>query len=88
VDPLVNQRRAIEAAIRPASRSAPDHSSSWVGAGDHITVKKNPTYFQKGLPHLDSITYSSLPSTRAVLMRSPAHCEIGWADAVPLRYPR
>jgi ABC-type transport system substrate-binding protein len=32
----------------------------WV-KGDHLTVVKNPNYWQKGLPHLDQITYRVIP---------------------------
>ncbi len=31
----------------------------WV-KGDHLTVTKNPTYWQKGLPYLDEVTYKPI----------------------------
>jgi len=35
----------------------------WV-KNDHFTATKNPTYWQKGLPHLDEIEYRSVPDAQ------------------------
>ena len=36
----------------------------WV-PGDHFTAVKNPNYWQKGLPYLDSITYKPIPDSQS-----------------------
>ena len=55
----------------------------WI-QGDHILVKKNPSYFKKGLPHLDSITFKFLPVDQSRIDALSAG-ELDWADAVPLQ---
>src|SRR5438552_4075725 len=34
---------------------------------DHLTLKKNPTYWQAGLPYLDGLTYRAIPDVNAIL---------------------
>ena len=36
----------------------------WV-PGDHFTAVRNPNYWQKGLPYLDSITYKPIPDSQS-----------------------
>ena len=81
---IVNQK-AIETSdpARAPIGTGPFTFVEWV-QGDHITVKKNPTYFSKGLPHLDSITYRFLPVDQSRIDALSAG-EIDWADAVPLQ---
>ena len=52
--------------------------------GDHITLKKNPTYFKSGLPHLDTITFRFLPVDQSRIDALSAG-ELDWVDAVPLQ---
>jgi peptide/nickel transport system substrate-binding protein len=78
-------QKAIESSdpARNPVGTGPFEFVEWV-QGDHLTVKKNPTYFKKGLPHLDSITYSFLPVDQSRIDALSAG-EIDWADAVPLQ---
>jgi peptide/nickel transport system substrate-binding protein len=34
---------------------------------DHLTLKKNPNYWQSGLPYLDGVTYRAIPDVNAIL---------------------
>ncbi|MHB8587470.1 MAG: ABC transporter substrate-binding protein [Candidatus Dormibacteraceae bacterium] len=34
---------------------------------DHLTLKKNPTYWKSGLPYLDGVTYRAIPDVNAIL---------------------
>jgi peptide/nickel transport system substrate-binding protein len=34
---------------------------------DHLTLKKNPTYWRTGLPYLDGVTYRAIPDVNAIL---------------------
>jgi peptide/nickel transport system substrate-binding protein len=34
---------------------------------DHLTLKKNPSYWQSGLPHLDGVTYRAIPDVNAIV---------------------
>jgi peptide/nickel transport system substrate-binding protein len=34
---------------------------------DHLTLKKNPSYWKSGLPYLDSLTYRAIPDVNAIL---------------------
>ena len=81
---IVNQK-AIESSdpARKPVGTGPFEFVEWV-QGDHISVKKNPTYFKKGLPHLDSITYKFLRVDQSRIDALSAR-EIDWADAVPLQ---
>jgi len=81
---IVN-KKAIESTdpARHPVGTGPFEFVEWI-QGDHIKVKKNPTYFKKGLPHLDSITFSFLPVDQSRIDALSAG-EIDWADAVPLQ---
>ncbi len=81
---IVN-RKAVESGdpARKPVGTGPFEFVEWV-QGDHITVKKNPTYFKKGLPHLDSVTFRFLPVDQSRIDALSAG-ELDWADAVPLQ---
>jgi peptide/nickel transport system substrate-binding protein len=34
---------------------------------DHLTLKKNPSYWKSGVPYLDGITYRAIPDVNAIL---------------------
>ncbi|HET7420839.1 MAG TPA: ABC transporter substrate-binding protein [Candidatus Dormibacteraeota bacterium] len=34
---------------------------------DHLTLKKNPSYWKPGLPYLDGLTYRAIPDVNAIL---------------------
>jgi len=34
---------------------------------DHLTLKKNPSYWRSGLPYLDGLTYRAIPDVNAIL---------------------
>ncbi len=34
---------------------------------DHLTLKKNPSYWRSGLPYLDRVTYKAIPDVNAIL---------------------
>lgn len=34
---------------------------------DHLTLKKNPSYWKAGLPYLDGVTYRAIPDVNAIL---------------------
>jgi peptide/nickel transport system substrate-binding protein len=55
-------RKAIEGGdpARKPVGTGPFSFVEWV-QGDHITLKKNPSYFKAGLPHLDSIAFRFMP---------------------------
>ncbi|MFM9918481.1 ABC transporter substrate-binding protein [Lacisediminihabitans sp. H27-G8] len=81
---IVN-KKAIESSdpARNPVGTGPFEFVEWV-QGDHITLKKNPNYFKKGLPHLDSITFKFLPVDQSRI-DALSSGEIDWADAVPLQ---
>ncbi|MDQ0390929.1 ABC transporter substrate-binding protein [Labrys monachus] len=81
---IVN-KKAIESGdpARNPVGTGPFQFVEWV-QGDHIKVKKNPTYFKAGLPHLDSVTFRFLPVDQSRIDALSAG-EIDWADAVPLQ---
>jgi peptide/nickel transport system substrate-binding protein len=60
-----------DAAQRNPIGTGPFKIKEWV-PGDHFTAEKNPTYWQKGLPHLDSITYRPIvePATRGDALKA------------------
>ena len=81
---IVNQK-AIETGdpARTPVGTGPFEFVEWV-QGDHITMKKNPSYFKQGLPHLDSVTFKFLPVDQSRIDALSAG-EIDWADAIPLQ---
>jgi peptide/nickel transport system substrate-binding protein len=81
---IVNQK-AIESGdpARHPVGTGPFQFVEWV-QGDHITLKKNPTYFKAGLPHLDTITFRFLPVDQSRI-DALASGELDWADAIPLQ---
>ncbi len=81
---IVNQK-AIESGdpARNPVGTGPFEFVEWV-QGDHITVKKNPTYFKAGLPHLDHVTFKFLPVDQSRIDAMSAG-ELDWADAIPLQ---
>ena len=81
---IVNQK-AIESGdpARMPVGTGPFEFVEWV-QGDHITVKKNATYFKAGLPHLDSVTFKFLPVDQSRIDALSAG-ELDWVDAVPLQ---
>jgi peptide/nickel transport system substrate-binding protein len=81
---IVN-KKAIESGdpARKPVGTGPFEFVEWV-QGDHITVKKNPNYFKKGLPHLDSVTFKFLPVDQSRIDGLSAG-ELDWVDAIPLQ---
>jgi len=81
---IVN-KKAIETSdpARQPVGTGPFEFVEWV-QGDHITVKKNPDYFNAAKPHLDTITFKFLPVDQSRIDALSAG-EIDWADAVPLQ---
>ena len=81
---IVNQK-AIEAGdpARNPVGTGPFQFVEWI-QGDHITVKKNPTYFKAGLPHLDSVTFKFLAVDQSRIDALTAG-ELDWVDAIPLQ---
>jgi peptide/nickel transport system substrate-binding protein len=81
---IVNQK-AIESKdpSRNAVGTGPFEFVEWV-QGDHITLKKNDTYFLSGKPFLDGITFKFLnvDQSRVDALRSG---DLNWSDAVPLQ---
>ena len=78
-------RSAIESGdpARMPVGTGPFRFVEWV-QGDHITVKRNPDYFMKGLPHLDSVTYRFLDVNQSRI-DGLASGELDWVDAIPLQ---
>jgi peptide/nickel transport system substrate-binding protein len=81
---IVN-KKAIESgdAARNPVGTGPFEFVEWV-QGDHITLKKNPDYFKKDLPHLDSVTFKFMLVDQSRIDALSAG-EIDWADAIPLQ---
>jgi peptide/nickel transport system substrate-binding protein len=81
---IVNQA-AIEAKdpSRNAVGTGPFEFVEWV-QGDHITLKKNDSYFLSGKPYLDGIEFRFLlvDQSRIDALQSG---DLNWADAVPLQ---
>ena len=81
---IVNQK-AIESGdpARKPVGTGPFEFVEWV-QGDHLTVKKNPNYFKKDEPHLDTVTFKFLANDQSRIDAISAG-EIDWADAIPLQ---
>ena len=81
---IVN-KKAIESGdpARQPVGTGPFEFVEWV-QGDHISVKKNPGYFKKGLPHLDTVTFKFLPVDQSRIDGLSAG-ELDWVDAIPLQ---
>ena len=81
---IVNQK-AIESKdpARNAVGTGPFEFVEWV-QGDHLTLKKNDSYFLSGKPSLDGIEFQFLPvnQSRVDALRSG---DLNWSDAVPLQ---
>ena len=81
---IVNQK-AIESKdpSRNAVGTGPFEFVEWV-QGDHITLKKNDSYFLSGKPYLDGIEFQFLlvNQSRIDALRSG---DLNWSDAVPLQ---
>jgi peptide/nickel transport system substrate-binding protein len=80
---IVNQK-AIEGSdpTRKPVGTGPFQFVKWV-QNDHIQLKKSPTYFVKGEPYLDGVTFKFLnvDKSRVEALQSG---ELDWMDAVPL----
>ncbi|WP_329131222.1 ABC transporter substrate-binding protein [Streptomyces sp. NBC_01476] len=80
---IVN-RKAVESAdpTRKPVGTGPFSFVEWVQS-DHITLKRNPTYFRAGQPYLDTIVFKFLAvdKSRVEALQSG---QLDWADAVPL----
>ncbi|MGH7761603.1 MAG: ABC transporter substrate-binding protein [Candidatus Dormibacteraceae bacterium] len=46
--------------------SGPFEFVEWL-RNDHLTLKKNPSYWKSGVPYLDGITYRAIPDVNAIL---------------------
>jgi peptide/nickel transport system substrate-binding protein len=81
---IVN-RKGIEGGdpARKPVGTGPFSFVEWV-QGDHITLKKNPSYFKHGLPHLDTVTFRFMPVDQSRVDALTAG-ELDWADAIPLQ---
>jgi peptide/nickel transport system substrate-binding protein len=81
---IVN-KTAIEAkgSARKPVGTGPFKFVEWV-QGDHVTLQKNPDYFEAGKPHLDGIVFrfAQVDQSRIDGLRSK---ELDWVDAVPLQ---
>jgi peptide/nickel transport system substrate-binding protein len=81
---IVNQK-AIESGdpARKPVGTGPFQFVEWVH-GDHITLKRNPEYFQAGEPHLDQIDFRFLLVDQSRI-DGLSSGELDWIDAVPLQ---
>ena len=81
---IMNQK-AVESAdpARNPVGTGPFSFVEWV-QGDHITLKKNPNYFQTGRPYLDGVEFQFLlvNQSRIDALNSG---DLNWSDAVPLQ---
>ena len=81
---IVNQK-AVESKdpARNPVGTGPFEFVEWV-QGDHISLKKNPTYFLQGKPYLDQIEFQFLlvNQSRIDALRSG---DLNWSDAIPLQ---
>ena len=72
-------RAGMMLSMAAVQKGGQDFSLSPVGAGsgpfefvewkrnDHLTLKKNPSYWRSGLPYLDGVTYRAIPDVNAIL---------------------
>jgi peptide/nickel transport system substrate-binding protein len=72
-------RAGMMLSIDAVNKGGDNFSLSPVGAGsgpfqfvewkrnDHLTLKKNPSYWRAGLPYLDGVTYRAIPDVNAIL---------------------
>ncbi len=63
--------------------TGPFKFKEWV-TNDHVTLVKNPTYWQAGKPYLDTIIFRGSP-VDATRMAALSSGEFNWVDAVPLQ---
>jgi peptide/nickel transport system substrate-binding protein len=82
---IVN-KKAITTSKNPARNpvgTGPFQFVEWV-QGDHVRLKKNPHYFEKGKPALDGIVFRFLPvdQSRIDALQSG---QLDWVDAIPLQ---
>jgi peptide/nickel transport system substrate-binding protein len=71
---------------RVADGTGPFMLEEWK-TGDYILFKKNPSYFEKGLPYLDGVKFKFLPdeSTRLATLRSGQVDMTWWRDPSIIR---
>ncbi len=72
-------RAGMMLSIDAVQKGGPNFSIAPTGAGsgpfqfvewkrnDHLTLKKNPSYWKSGLPYLDGLTYRAIPDVNAIL---------------------
>jgi peptide/nickel transport system substrate-binding protein len=72
-------RAGMMLSIDAVTKGGQNFSLAPVGAGsgpfefvewkrnDHLTLKKNPSYWKPGLPYLDGVTYRAIPDVNAIL---------------------
>jgi peptide/nickel transport system substrate-binding protein len=81
---IVN-KRSIEApgSQRHPVGTGPFEFVEWV-QGDHVTLRRNPHYFEKGKPYLDGIRFkfALVDQSRVDSLRSG---DLDWVDAIPLQ---
>lgn len=81
---IVNQK-AVESKdpARNPIGTGPFEFVEWV-QGDHITMKKNPKYFEPGKPYLDQVKFEFLNVDQSRI-DSLTSGDLNWSDAVPLQ---
>lgn len=62
--------------------TGPFKFKEWI-TNDHVTLVRNPHYWRKGLPYLDTVVFRGAPvdETRMAALKSGQY---NWVDAVPL----
>ena len=72
-------RAGVMLSMAAVAKGGQNFSLAPVGAGtgpfqfvewkrnDHLTLKKNPSYWRSGLPYLDGLTYRAIPDVNAIL---------------------
>jgi len=80
---IVNQKAvtSLDPRRHPVG-TGPFKFKEWV-TNDHLTVVRNPHYWEKGKPYLDSVIFRGSPvdATRMAALKAG---EFNWVDAVPL----